>query len=224
MPAATPPPFGAWTWRSPPGSGSCWWGRPGPGNPRCCTPWPGCCTDDEEAEDFGELLVDGRPAEDARGRAGLVQQDPETQVVLARVGDDVAFGAENLAVPREEIWDRVAAALDAVGLDVPLDHPTAHLSGGQKQRLALAGILAMRPGLVLLDEPTANLDPEGVLEVRDAVVAAVAATGATLVVVEHRLAAWAGHMDRVVVLEPGGGVSDSGTPRNCSPRARSAPN
>ncbi|MFP3686386.1 ABC transporter ATP-binding protein, partial [Bacillus sp. SIMBA_026] len=79
-------------------------------------------------------------------RAGLMQQDPETQVVLSRVGDDVAFGAENLCVPREEIWARVHEALDDVGLrtaagaGLALDHPTAALSGGQKQRLALAGI------------------------------------------------------------------------------------
>ncbi|WP_299039099.1 ABC transporter ATP-binding protein [uncultured Pseudokineococcus sp.] len=156
--------------------------------------------DAEDGESAGELLVGGAPAGARRGRAGLVLQDPESQVVLARVGDDVAFGPENLEVPREEIWPRVRAALDAVGLDVPLDHPTAALSGGQKQRLALAGVLAMRPGLVLLDEPTANLDPAGVVEVRDAVVRALDATGATLVVVEHRVAVWADVVDRVVVL------------------------
>jgi energy-coupling factor transport system ATP-binding protein len=167
---------------------------------------------DEEAEASGELLIDGEPAAIVRGRAGLVQQDPETQVVQARVGDDVAFGAENLAVPADEIWPRVEAGLAAVGLDVALDAPTSALSGGQKQRLALAGILAMRPGLVLLDEPTANLDPEGVVEVRDAIVAALESSGATMVIVEHRLEAWAEHVDQVVVLEPGGGVSHHGTP------------
>lgn len=158
---------------------------------------------DDDADERGSLTVDGVPAASLRGRAGLMQQDPETQVVLSRVGDDVAFGAENLCVPREEIWRRVAESLAAVGLSLPLDHPTANLSGGQKQRLALAGILAMQPGLILLDEPTANLDPDGVLEVRDAVGRVLDATGATLVVVEHRVAVWAELVDRIVVLSPG---------------------
>lgn len=167
---------------------------------------------DEDNTTAGELLIDGVPAHEASAHTGLMQQDPETQVVQARVGDDVAFGAENLCVPPAEIWPRVSASLRAVGLDLPLDHPTSALSGGQKQRLALAGILAMRPGLVLLDEPTANLDPDGVIDVRDAIVDSVAHSGATMVIVEHRLAAWADAVDRVIVLEPGGGVACQGTP------------
>ncbi|MEV7636676.1 ABC transporter ATP-binding protein [Pseudarthrobacter enclensis] len=157
-----------------------------------------------ESDESGSLLVDGASPRGQRGRAGLMQQDPETQVVLSRVGDDVAFGAENLAVPRETIWPRVHEALADVGLShLPLDHPTSALSGGQKQRLALAGILAMRPGLVLLDEPTANLDPAGVLEVRDAVARSLDKTGATLVVVEHRVSVWKDLVDRIVVLQTG---------------------
>ncbi|MCU1520959.1 MAG: transporter ATP-binding protein [Arthrobacter sp.] len=158
----------------------------------------------DDSEETGSLLIDGAAPRARRGRAGLVQQDPETQVVLSRLGDDVAFGAENLAVPADEIWVRVGEALDDVGLGrLPLDHPTSALSGGQKQRLALAGILAMRPGLILLDEPTANLDPAGVLEVRDAVGRCLDKTGATLVVVEHRVAVWKDLVDRIVVLQPG---------------------
>lgn len=157
-----------------------------------------------DADESGSLLIDGAPPRARRGRAGLMQQDPETQVVLSRLGDDVAFGAENLSVPPAEIWSRVAEALDDVGLGrLPLDHPTSALSGGQKQRLALAGILAMRPGLILLDEPTANLDPAGVLEVRDAVGRCLDKTGATLVVVEHRVSVWKDLVDRIVVLQPG---------------------
>ena len=167
---------------------------------------------DEEGESQGSLLIDGVPAGQARGRAALVLQDPDSQVILARVGDDVAFGCENLGVPRDEIWRRVGDALDAVGLDVPLDRPTKALSGGQKQRLALAGAHAMRPGLLLLDEPTANLDPGGVAEVRDAVGAMLAATGSTLVVVEHRVEVWLPLVSRVIVLGQGGVIAD-GSPQ-----------
>lgn len=166
----------------------------------------------EEGEERGALTVDGLPAPQARGRAGLVLQDPDGQIAMARVGDEVAFGCENLAVPRDEIWPRVHRALDDVGLAVPLDHPTSALSGGQKQRLALAGILAMEPGLVLLDEPTANLDPAGVTEVREAVRRSLDRTGATLVVVEHRVSVWAELVDRVVVLDAAGGVAADGAP------------
>ncbi|MFD6815897.1 ABC transporter ATP-binding protein [Microbacterium sp. NPDC060132] len=163
---------------------------------------------EEEGESEGRLLVDGAAATATRGRAGLVLQDPDSQVILARVGDDVAFGCENLGIPRAEIWPRVTAALEAVGLDVPLDHPTKALSGGQKQRLALAGLLAMRPGLLLLDEPTANLDPHGVAEVRDAVSRLLDTHPATLVVVEHRLDVWLPLMTRVIVIGEGGVVAD----------------
>ncbi|MCU1508197.1 MAG: transporter ATP-binding protein [Glaciihabitans sp.] len=166
----------------------------------------------DEGDEEGELLIAGRKASAVRGTAGLVLQDPDSQVVLARVGDDVAFGCENLGVARSEIWPRVRSALAAVGLTLPLDHPTSELSGGQKQRLALAGVLAMRPGLLLLDEPTANLDPEGVTEVRDAVARVLEATASTLVVIEHRVSVWADLVDRVVVLEAGGGVVADGPP------------
>jgi energy-coupling factor transporter ATP-binding protein EcfA2 len=169
----------------------------------------------DDADETGSLLIDGVVPRGQRGRSGLMQQDPETQVVLSRVGDDVAFGAENLAVPRDEIWRRVHEALDDVGLrsadvagsdsggsagaaGLPLDHPTSALSGGQKQRLALAGILAMRPGLI-------------VLEVRDAVGRCLDKTGATLVVVEHRVSVWKDLVDRIVVLQPGSAAGSAGS-------------
>lgn len=181
----------------------------------------GVLGDEEAGEEEGRLRLDGLSPRDARGRAGLVLQDPETQVILARVGDDVAFGCENLAVPREETWSRVAAALDAVGLRLPLAHPTAQLSGGQQQRLALAGVVAMQPGLLLLDEPTANLDPDGVREVRDAVGHVLERTGATFVVIEHRVATWLPLVDRVVVLGPEG-VRADGPPAEVLARSGAA--
>ncbi len=167
---------------------------------------------DDEGEVTGSIEVDGAHPSAQRGRVGLVLQDPDAGVVLSRVGDDVAFGCENLGVPPAEIPAHVAAALDAVGLDVPLDRATAHLSGGQKQRLAIAGVLAMRPGLLLLDEPTANLDPDGVREVTDAVARAVTEAGTTLVVIEHRTEVWLPLMTRVIVLAEGGGILADGAP------------
>ena len=194
-------------------SGCCCWAPPAPANQRCSTPSPGCWATEAGGTTPtrpGSLLIDGVAPRGQRGRAGLMQQDPETQVVLSRLGDDVAFGAENLAVPAGRDLAaggggarRRRAAECRPQCGGPLDHPTSALSGGQKQRLALAGILAMRPGLILLDEPTANLDPAGVLEVRDAVGRCLDKTGATLVVVEHRVSVWKDLVDRIVVLQPG---------------------
>jgi len=161
---------------------------------------------------LGLELVDGHDPRAVRGTAGLVLQDPDSQIIMARVGDDVAFGCENLNVPREELWMRVREALELVGLAVPLEHPTDALSGGQKQRLALAGALAMRPGLLLLDEPTANIDPAGVIEVRDAVAAVLARTRSTAVIVEHRVDAWLDVVDRIVVLGADGSIAADGEP------------
>ncbi|MDT0158074.1 ABC transporter ATP-binding protein [Microbacterium sp. ARD32] len=172
----------------------------------------GVLGDADEGERTGSLLVDGVAPASRRGTIGLVLQDPDAGVVLSKVGDDVAFGCENLGVPAEQIPGRVTEALDAVGLDVPLTQPTGALSGGQKQRLALAGVLAMRPGLLLLDEPTANLDPEGVREVRESVGRVLDATGATLVVVEHRTEVWADLLTRVIVLAADGGLLADGSP------------
>lgn len=134
---------------------------------------------------------------------GLVQQEPEGNVVMELVGDDVAFPLESAAVPVGEIWPRVVDALEAVGLEVPLDRSTAQLSGGQAQLLAVAAAAVARPALLLLDEPTANLDPTAAADVLSAVLAVRAATGCTVVVVEHRVEPWLARADRVLLVHGG---------------------
>lgn len=179
-----------------------------------------------EAE--GELLTGGLDARVARqtgtepgvSRTGLLLQDPDAQTVLARCGDDVAFGLENHGLRADLIWPRVEAALRAVGFPYGREHGTGTLSGGERQRLALAGAVAMRPGLLMLDEPTAMIDPDGarmlvgavarVLRGADRGAQGEGASSATLIVVEHRVEQWLGLVTRVVVLEPGGGVVADG--------------
>lgn len=181
----------------------------------------GVLHDDDGESAGGTITINGKEPAEARGTAGMMQQDPESSIVMATVGNDVAFGPENLRVPREEIWRRGTEALTAVGLNhLPLDHPSSALSGGQKQRLGLAGILSMHPGAMILDEPTANLDPTGVQEVRDSILAAAEATGATLLVVEHRVSIWAPHMDRIIVLGEGGTITHDGAPDTVLTEAR----
>ena len=164
----------------------------------------------------GSVTVDGTPVSQARGRVGLVLQDPDAQAIFERLGDNVAFGPENLNVPREAIWQRVRDSLDAVGMHgIQLDRSTMHLSGGQMQRLALAGALAMQPGVLLLDEPTANLDPDGVDQIVGAVRNVLDSTHATMMLVEHRAEPWIDMIDRVIVLglqdsQPAGKTGETG--------------
>jgi energy-coupling factor transporter ATP-binding protein EcfA2 len=166
---------------------------------------------DDSGEQEGTAEIDGLDPRKARERVGVVFQDPETQIVMSRAGDDVAFGLENRGVPVDEIWPRVDASLARVGFPYDRDRPTAALSGGEQQRLALAGILALRPDLLLLDEPTANLDPAGAALVRRALADGVD-RDTTVLLVEHRLEQALPLVDRVVVLAPGGGVRADGAP------------
>jgi energy-coupling factor transporter ATP-binding protein EcfA2 len=172
---------------------------------------------EDSGESEGTVEIDGLDPRKARERVGIVFQDPETQLVMSRSGDDVAFGLQNRGVPAGQIWPRVDEALHRVGFGYGRDRPTAALSGGEQQRLALAGTLALRPSLLLLDEPTANLDPAGAALVRDAVGRALAdpadnSGDTTLIIVEHRVADALALVDRVVVLEPGGGIRADGPP------------
>lgn len=169
---------------------------------------------DEEGTRRGQIWLETATGHrEAPGRSipvGLVLQDPDSQVIAATVGDDVAFGCENLGIARQDIWPRVHRALEVVGLDVDLNHPTAHLSGGQKQRLALAGVIAMGAGLILLDEPTANLDPHGAREVITAVKDTADLTGATVIVVEHTATTWGEFFDRALVIDADSAVRSAG--------------
>ncbi|HEY8808049.1 MAG TPA: ABC transporter ATP-binding protein [Candidatus Limnocylindria bacterium] len=146
------------------------------------------------------------------GRVGIVFQDPETQLVMARAGDDVAFGLENRCVPTAEIWTGVHAALASVNFPYPDDHPTSSLSGGEKQRLAFAGAFALRPDILLLDEPTANLDDDGVRLVRG-LIAEARERGQTIVLVDHDLEAARALVDRVVEL---GAIDRTSVPERAS--------
>ncbi|WP_324141715.1 ATP-binding cassette domain-containing protein [Intrasporangium sp.] len=160
----------------------------------------------------GEVTIDGRAPQDRPGAVGLVLQDPGAGVVASTIGRDVAFGLENVEVPRGEMPPRVASTLTEVGLTMGPDSAPTTLSGGESQRLALAGALTMEPSVLLLDEPTAMLDAVTAGTVRDLVDEVTRRRSLTLVVVEHRLTGWVDLVDRLVVLDAGGAVIADGPP------------
>lgn len=165
----------------------------------------------------GHLVVGAGERGPGRVPAGLLVQDPSTQILMSRIADDIAFGPENLAVAREDITHRVRDALADVGLDLAWDHSTSALSGGQTQRLALAGLLAMRPGLLLLDEPTASLDPAATRTALAQIETLVHTSGCTLVMVEHRIdlvLAQTTLVDRIILLDGARGVVADGSPEH----------
>lgn len=161
----------------------------------------------------GKVYVDGMDTcdedklLDIRRRVGMVFQNPDNQIVASVVEEDVAFGPENLGVPSAEIRERVDAALAAVGMTEYARHAPHLLSGGQKQRVAIAGVLAMRPRCIVLDEPTAMLDPVGRKEVLDTVKRLNREQNITVVLITHHMdeAAQAG---RVVVMHDGHIMAD----------------
>ena len=165
----------------------------------------------------GNVTIDGMDTknEDAllaiRQRVGMVFQNPDNQLVTTIVEEDVGFGPENLGVPPKEVRGRVDAALESVGMTAYADKASHALSGGQKQRIAIAGMLAMQPEVLVLDEATAMLDPEGRREVLEIVKRLHRETGLTVVMItqfmEETLSC-----DRVVVMG-GGKLQFSGTPR-----------
>lgn len=165
----------------------------------------------------GKVWVSGMDTSDEallleiRRRVGMVFQNPDNQIVANVVEEDVAFGPENLGVPTDEIQRRVAAALKAVGMEEFTLHAPHHLSGGQKQRIAIAGVIAMEPACIVMDESTAMLDPCGRREVLDTVKRLNREKGITIVLITHHMDE-AAMADRVVVMDSGNVVMD-GPPR-----------
>ncbi len=171
----------------------------------------------------GTLVVDGldtstTPAPVLGDRVGIVFQDPASGIVLGRVSDEVAFGLENRGWPLERMRARVPAALALAGLSGFEERGTAALSGGEQQRLAIAGALAAEPSIVVLDEPTANLDPPGMASVFARLADLVAGRDRAVVVVEHRLDAVLPFADRVLVLDGTGGMLAEGPPAEVGER------
>jgi energy-coupling factor transporter ATP-binding protein EcfA2 len=152
---------------------------------------------------------------------GMVFQDPEGQIINTRVRDEVCFGMENLCRPTAEILDRQVEALAAVGLEGFGDRSIFDLSGGQKQRVSIAAVLAGRPRLLVLDEPTANLDPAGMAEIFAVLARLNREHGTTIVMVEHRVDELADRVSRVVMMDRGAIVFD-GAPREAFAQRREA--
>ena len=161
----------------------------------------------------GKVYVDGLDTRDEdrlldiRRQVGMVFQNPDNQIVASVVEEDVAFGPENLGVPSAEIRERVDGALAAVRMSDYACHAPHLLSGGQKQRVAIAGVLAMRPRCIVLDEPTAMLDPVGRKEVLDTVKRLNRESGITVVLITHHMDE-AAQADRVIVMHDGHIVAD----------------
>ncbi|MEE8886301.1 MAG: energy-coupling factor transporter ATPase [Eubacteriales bacterium] len=148
---------------------------------------------------------------DIRQNAGMVFQNPDNQIVASVVEEDVGFGPENIGVPTKEIWERVGEALEKTGMTAYREHSPNKLSGGQKQRVAIAGVMAMKPRCIILDEPTAMLDPNGRKEVIHAVRELNKKEGVTVILITHYMEEVI-HADRLYVMDAGRLVMQ-GTPR-----------
>lgn len=148
---------------------------------------------------------------DIRKQAGMVFQNPDNQIIGQVVEEDVGFGPENMGVPTKEIWERVEESLKAVGMYAYRKHSPNKLSGGQKQRVSIAGVLAMHPKCIVLDEPTAMLDPQGRREVIRAVRALNEVEGITIILITHYMEEVV-YADKVFVMDQGH-VEMQGTPR-----------
>ena len=165
----------------------------------------------------GTVWVDGMDTGDEgslwdiRQTAGMVFQNPDNQIIGQVVEEDVGFGPENLGIPTKEIWERVEESLRAVGMYEYRKHSPNRLSGGQKQRVSIAGVLAMHPRCIVLDEPTSMLDPSGRREVIRAVRGLNQVEGMTVILITHYMEEII-HADRVFVMDQGK-IAMEGTPR-----------
>ncbi|MBO5505577.1 MAG: energy-coupling factor transporter ATPase [Clostridia bacterium] len=148
---------------------------------------------------------------DIRQRVGMVFQNPDNQIVATIVEEDVAFAPENLGLPREEIISRVDFALKTVNMEAYRNHAPHKLSGGQKQRVAIAGVLAMMPEVIVLDEPTAMLDPVGRKEIMNTIKTLNREKGMTVVLITHYMDE-AAEADRILVMDKGK-IKMEGTPK-----------
>lgn len=155
---------------------------------------------------------------DVRKTAGMVFQNPDNQIIGNIVEEDVGFGPENIGVPTEEIWKRVEESLKAVGMTVYRLQSPNKLSGGQKQRVAIAGVMAMKPECIILDEPTAMLDPNGRREVIRTIHELNRAEGITVLLITHYMEE-AIEADRIIVMDDGRIVMD-GQPREIFSRVK----
>ena len=147
-----------------------------------------------------------------RQKTGMVFQNPDNQIIAGLVEEDVGFGPENIGVPTKEIWERVAFALEKVGMTAYREKSPNNLSGGQKQRVAIAGILAMKPECIVLDEPTAMLDPKGRREVIETITELNKKEGITIILITHYMNEAVG-ADRVLVMDHGR-IAMDGKPRD----------
>ena len=165
----------------------------------------------------GTLWVDGMDTKedehvwDIRQRAGMVFQNPDNQIIGQVVEEDVGFGPENMGIPTKEIWERVEESLRAVGMYEFRKHSPNKLSGGQKQRVSIAGVLAMHPKCIVLDEPTAMLDPNGRKEVIRAIRGLNDVEGITVILITHYMEEII-YADKVFVMDQGA-IAMEGTPR-----------
>jgi energy-coupling factor transporter ATP-binding protein EcfA2 len=170
----------------------------------------------QDGDFYGEVVVDGKDTVDNTCASlacsiGSVFQDPEAQIVSPVVEEEIAFGLENLNVPREEMRKRVEESLELAGISHLRHNSTARLSGGQKQRVAIAAAIALRPEILVLDEPTSELDPQGSKDVFETLARLNANYGITIIVIEQKMQLLTEFCTRLVVMDKGRILLDDNT-------------